>query len=73
MPQNFIPVVGKEVPEVLQPDQRIRNPKLPIESDRIHNSVIAEIEKRKGDEVESNIRATQQIQALKGFNVDKTV
>jgi len=72
MPQDTIPIVSREVPSVLQPVPRNKSPEPPqIEPDRANKISSAKIEEQKGDAVENNIKATQVVPFLKGYNVDK--
>ena len=74
MPQDVVPIVGRELPPVLQPAPRVKRPdSLPIQPDATIKRAAAINEDLKGRVVESNIDATQQIQPLKGTNIDVVI
>lgn len=71
MPQDIVPIVGRELPKVLQPVPRVKTPdSIPIQPDSEIRKELAVKEDQKGQAVESNISSTQQIQTLKGTNID---
>ena len=66
--------VCPEVPAVLQPVPRNKSPEpSQIKPDRVNKISSAKIEEQKGNAVESNIKATQVVPFLKGYNVDRIV